>query len=76
MGSLEDNMKIKIVELIENADGTAEFQLEVADDFREAWMKRENLTEWDEEKFKRFFIESVKTAVAEDVKAYRGADGI
>ena len=75
MNNIDANAKIKIIEIIENEDGTAEFQLEVADDFREAWMKRENLTEWDEDKFRKFFVKSVKDAMAADVEAYRGDDG-
>ena len=76
MSSLDDNLKIKIVELIENKDGSAEFQLEVDDDFRRRWMESENLVEWDEDKFKEFFIESVKKAVELDARDYKEEDEI
>ena len=54
---------LKILDIVDNPDGTATIHFDVSDEFKEELIKKMNWPEWSEEKFQKFVLEALENAV-------------
>tara|TARA_Y100000034_G_scaffold124946_1_gene173827 strand:+ start:6755 stop:6964 length:210 start_codon:yes stop_codon:yes gene_type:complete len=50
---------IKILEIVENEDGTAEVSLDISDEFQAWFKKSQDLQRWSPKRFEKWFIEAL-----------------
>ena len=62
-------MFLKVSKIVENEDGSAEFDFEVDDEFI-AWFKqKEGLKRWSQKRFERFVLEALKKSSERQIAA-------
>jgi len=57
---------IKVIDVVDNEDGSANVNLELSDEFIELFCELEGLTEFSKEKFDAWFIEALSEAVKKE----------
>ncbi len=63
-------MKIEVVEIKDNADGSAEYIFEVDEEAKASIMKATGMKRWSKKKFERFVIEALDSRL----KNTKGSD--
>jgi len=54
---------VKVVRITENSDGSADLELDLSEEFVEDYLKITGQTEFDEDDFRKFFLEAIKTSI-------------
>lgn len=57
---MENVGKIKVIDIVDNNDGTSSITFEADDKFKEWFMKRENLKRWSHKRFNKFVLEALQ----------------
>lgn len=57
--------KIKVVDIIDNADGSASVTFEADDEFKNWFKKKHNLKKWSEKRFNKFLQDAIDHMTAQ-----------
>lgn len=55
---------LKVLEVVDNPDGTATIHFDVSEDFQANLVKEMGWSEWSQEKFEKLVLEALERAVA------------
>ena len=58
--------EVKIIEIKDREDGTADIVLEMSESFRQWFIKKENIEEWDESLFQKRFLDVLRKESGEE----------
>ena len=61
-------MFLKVNKIIENEDGSAEFDFEVDDEFIEWFKQKEGLRRWSQKRFEKFVFKAFKKSVERQIE--------
>jgi hypothetical protein len=65
--------KIKVVDIVDNPDGSASVTFEADDEFKEWFKKTNNLKKWSQKRFNRFLQDAIDH-LASDLKEEKNAN--
>ena len=57
--------KIKVVDIVDNADGSASVTFEADDEFKDWFKKKHNLKKWSEKRFNKFLQDAIDHMAAQ-----------